>query len=230
MFRSGDDDKYINAYFSVLLKPYERRRGFLVDRLAARRKSDTEGLDPLWALNHYHYYDAKSNHATDYFIALCGNRFAPLSARLFGRYLYLVGYACLFALFTLTASNIGYTWWSHDIGGHMMGEKDELFVRHVQFGVFSPINRLHCTADETVTKEPYAYLSGTGLIVEEFLRFRHKMIPYLYSSAYRTYAEGIALIEPLYYEAIYRRLRIQERILFRKRTFGCARYAESRSG
>ena len=83
-----------------------------------------------------------------------------------------------------------------------MGEKcDELFVRHVQFGVFSPINRLHCTADETVTKEPYAYLNGTGLIVEEFLRFRHKMIPYLYSSAYRTYAEGIALIEPLYYRS-----------------------------
>ena len=82
-----------------------------------------------------------------------------------------------------------------------MGEKcDELFVRHVQFGVFSPINRLHCTADETVTKEPYAYLNGTGLIVEEFLRFRHKMIPYLFSCAYRTHKEGIALIEPLYYK------------------------------
>ena len=82
-----------------------------------------------------------------------------------------------------------------------MGEKcDELFVRHVQFGVFSPINRLHCTSDETVTKEPSAYMNGTGLIVEEFLRFRHKMIPYLFSCAYRTHKEGVALIEPLYYK------------------------------
>ena len=52
-----------------------------------------------------------------------------------------------------------------------------------------------------MTKEPWAYRNGAGLIVEEFLRFRHKMIPYLYSGAYRTHKEGIALIEPLYYRS-----------------------------
>ena len=199
-----DDDKYINAYFSVLLKPYERDgvEFWWIDWQQGE-KSDTEGLDPLWALNHYHYYDAKSNHARPIILS----RYAGI-----GSHRYPLGFSgdtyiswdtlAYLPYFTLTASNIGYTWWSHDIGGHMMGEKDdELFVRHVQFGVFSPINRLHCTADETVTKEPYAYLNGTGLIVEEFLSFRHKMIPYLYSSAYRTYAEGIALIEPLYYRS-----------------------------
>lgn len=200
----ADDDKYINAYFSVLLKPYENDGvDFWWIDWQQGEKSDTEGLDPLWALNHYHYYDAKSNHARPIILS----RYAGI-----GSHRYPLGFSgdtyiswdtlAYLPYFTLTASNIGYTWWSHDIGGHMMGEKDdELFVRHVQFGVFSPINRLHCTADETVTKEPYAYLSGTGLIVEEFLRFRHKMIPYLYSSAYRTYAEGIALIEPLYYRS-----------------------------
>lgn len=197
-----DDDKYINAYFLVLLKPYENDgvEFWWIDWQQGE-KSNTEGLDPLWALNHYHYYDAKSNH--DYPIIL--SRYAGI-----GSHRYPIGFSgdtyitwdtlAYLPYFTLTASNIGYTWWSHDIGGHMMGEKDdELFVRHVQFGVFSPINRLHCTADETVTKEPFAYLNGTGLIVEEFLRFRHKMIPYLYSAAYRTHAEGIALVEPLYY-------------------------------
>ena len=197
-----DDDKYINAYFSVLLKPYERDgvEFWWIDWQQGE-KSNTEGLDPLWALNHYHYYDAKSNHMRPIILS----RYAGI-----GSHRYPLGFSgdtyiswetlAYLPYFTLTASNIGYTWWSHDIGGHMMGEKDdELFVRHVQFGVFSPINRLHCTADETVTKEPYAYLNGTGLIVEEFLRFRHKMIPYLYSSAYRTHKEDIALIEPLYY-------------------------------
>lgn len=48
--------------------------------------------------------------------------------------------------FTATASNIGYGWWSHDIGGHMGGGRnDELVARWVQYGVFSPIFRLHST-------------------------------------------------------------------------------------
>jgi alpha-glucosidase (family GH31 glycosyl hydrolase) len=48
--------------------------------------------------------------------------------------------------FTATASNIGYGWWSHDIGGHMGGGRsDELVTRWVQYGVFSPIFRLHST-------------------------------------------------------------------------------------
>ena len=197
-----DDEKYINAYFSVLLKPFERDgvEFWWIDWQQGE-KSDTEGLDPLWALNHYHYYDVKSNHDCPIILS----RYAGI-----GSHRYPLGFSgdtyiswetlAYLPYFTLTASNIGYTWWSHDIGGHMMGEKcDELFVRHVQFGVFSPINRLHCVSDETVTKEPFAYLNGTGLIVEEWLRFRHKMIPYLYSCAYRTHNEGIALIEPLYY-------------------------------
>ena len=40
--------------------------------------------------------------------------------------------------FTSTASNIGYTWWSHDIGGHMRGYYDEdLALRWLQFGVLA---------------------------------------------------------------------------------------------
>ena len=97
-------------------------------------------------------------------------------------------------------TNAGYTWWSHDIGGHMNGEKnDELYMRYVQFGVFSPINRLHCVSSKLTTKEPSVYMNGTGLIAEEFLRLRHKMIPFLYSASYETHVNGRALIEPMYY-------------------------------
>ncbi|MFR4547974.1 MAG: TIM-barrel domain-containing protein [Bifidobacterium breve] len=42
--------------------------------------------------------------------------------------------------FTTMASNIGYGWWSHDIGGHMFGYRDEeLETRWYQLGTFSPI-------------------------------------------------------------------------------------------
>ena len=44
-------------------------------------------------------------------------------------------------------SNIGYGWWSHDIGGHFYGSRDdELAARWVQLGVFSPILRLHSSS------------------------------------------------------------------------------------
>lgn len=83
------------------------------------------------------------------------------------------------------------------MGGY---KEDELYVRFVQFGVFSPINRLHSTCSLTFTKEPWAYGNGTGLIAAEFLRLRHRMIPFLYSAAYETTENGLALVEPMYYE------------------------------
>lgn len=83
----------------------------------------------------------------------------------------------------------------------MCGETDgELYLRHVQFGVFSPINRLHCSCEPTVTKEPWAYGNGTGAIAMDFLRLRHRLIPFLYTMNYCTHTEGKALIEPLYYQ------------------------------
>ncbi len=83
----------------------------------------------------------------------------------------------------------------------MGGIKDnELYLRFVQFGVFSPVNRLHCTSAEYCTKEPLFHMGGAGFIAEEFLRLRHAMIPYLYSAMLDTNDKGRALIEPMYYE------------------------------
>lgn len=157
--------------------------------------------DPLWALNHYHYLDNAAEGKTPLILS----RYAGV-----GSHRYPLGFSgdtqiswetlAFLPYFTATASNVGYTWWSHDIGGHNLGEKeDELYLRHVQFGVFSPINRLHCSCEETMTKEPWFY-GALGGVAYEFLRFRHALVPYLYTAAYRTATEGRALVEPLYYE------------------------------
>ena len=107
----------------------------------------------------------------------------------------------LMPYFTATAANCGYSWWSHDIGGHHLGEKDdELYLRFLQFGVFNPINRMHCTDSPMLTKEPWAYENGIGQLAADALRLRHRMIPYLYSCNHRTATEGLALCEPLYYQ------------------------------
>ena len=198
---------FINAYFSVLHRPLEKQGvdfwwiDWQQENIAWQDGKKGE-YDPLWALNHYHYLDNAANSATPLILS----RYAGV-----GSHRYPLGFSgdteiCWEALrylpyFTATASNIGYTWWSHDVGGHNLGEKDdELYLRHVQYGVFSPINRLHCSNEETMSKEPWLYLNGVGLLAAEALRFRHALIPYLYTAAYRTASEGKPLIEPLYYE------------------------------
>ena len=194
-------DDFINAYFKILHKPYEEDgvEFWWIDWQQGKL-SATPGLDPLWSLNHYHTLDNAISHAPLILSRYCG----------IGSHRYPLGFSGdtlvtwdtlkFMPYFTSTATNAGYTWWSHDIGGHMNGFKDdELYVRFVQFGVFSPINRLHCSNDATVTKEPNVYMNGSGLIAEEFLRLRHKMIPFLYTASYETHENGKALIEPMYY-------------------------------
>ena len=102
--------------------------------------------------------------------------------------------------FTSTASNIGYTWWSHDIGGHMRGYYDEdLALRWLQFGVFSPINRLHSSCNVFNSKEPWFYSPETCRLMKQYLRLRHGLLPYLYTMNVATHEEGLPLVQPLYY-------------------------------
>lgn len=194
--------EFINRYFTVLHKPYERDgvEFWWIDWQQGTQSS-LDGLDPLWSLNHYHYLDAAKNHVQPLILS----RYSGI-----GSHRYPLGFSGdtfvtwktlrYLPYFTATASNVGYCWWSHDIGGHMCGEMSgELYVRFLQLGVFSPVNRLHCCDFETVTKEPWVYGNGAGKIAEDFLRLRHRMIPYLYTQSYRLHRDGIPLIEPLYY-------------------------------
>ena len=197
------DTNFINAYFSRVHKPYERDGvAFWWIDWQQGASSGMEGLDPLWALNHYHYLDSGKESANPLILS----RYSGV-----GSHRYPLGFSGDTIItwetldylpeFTATASNVGYTWWSHDIGGHMFGEKgNELYLRHIQYGVLSPINRLHCCNTECVTKEPWAYGNGAGEIAKKWLRFRHRLIPYLYTASYNTHKNGVPLVEPLYYE------------------------------
>lgn len=195
--------EFINAYFSQIHKPYEEDgvRFWWIDWQQGVN-SKMEGLDPLWALNHYHYLDNGLNYSSPMILS----RYSGV-----GAHRYPLGFSGDTVIswdtlewlpeFTATATNVGYTWWSHDIGGHMFGAKeDELYLRHIQYGVFSPINRLHCSCEATCTKEPWAYGNGAGEIAKKWLRLRHQLIPYIYTASYLTHTEGRALVEPLYNE------------------------------
>ncbi|MEO5674332.1 MAG: glycoside hydrolase family 31 protein, partial [Chitinophagales bacterium] len=67
-----------------------------------------------------------------------------------------------------------------DIGG-FSGEPDgELFVRWIQFGVFSPFMRVH-SAGDTRAREPWSFGSKYEKIVKNFIELRYKLLPYIYS-------------------------------------------------
>ncbi len=196
------DPHFINQYFKILHKPYEHDGVdfWWIDWQQGERSKEA-GINIMWALNHYHTLDNAKEH-----MPLILSRYSGI-----GAHRYPLGFSGdthitwktlrYLPYFTANASNIGFTWWSHDIGGHMGGNKDnELYLRSIQFGVFSPIMRLHCSDMEYCTKEPMSYMNGTGLLAEEFMRLRHKMIPYLYSAMLDTHENGKALIEPLYYD------------------------------
>lgn len=52
------DPKYMEAYFKYLHHPYEEEGvDFWWIDWQQGKKSKIKGLDPLWALNHYHYLD-----------------------------------------------------------------------------------------------------------------------------------------------------------------------------
>lgn len=200
-FRCGDDN-FWNAYFDVLHKPYEKDGvDFWWIDWQQGKKSDVKGLDPLNALNHYHYLD----NAQDGRMPMILSRYAG-----FGSHRYPLGFSGDTAInwkvldfqpyFTANAANVAYTWWSHDIGGHHMGYRDDdLYMRWLQFGVFSPVMRLHSTAIELLGKEPWKYKSEVYKCAKEWLNFRHKMIPYIFTMDYRTHKDGLALCEPMYY-------------------------------
>ena len=196
------DPQYIDAYFDVLHKPYENEGvDFWWIDWQQEKTTAIKGLDPLWALNHYHTLDLARNGKRPLILS----RFAEV-----GSHRYPLGFSGDTLItwesldfqpyFTVNATNIGYTWWSHDIGGHQLGSRDdELYARWVQYGQYSPVMRLHSTKDEFMGKEPWKYSFQANAAATAALRERHAMIPYLYSMNYRTHKDSLALCEPMYY-------------------------------
>ncbi len=196
------DKKFTENYFDILHRPFEEKGvDFWWIDWQQGKHTAVKGLDPLWALNHYHFLDNAKH----------GNR--PLILSRFcgaGSQRYPLGFSGDTTQtwksldfqpgFTATASNIAYPWWSHDIGGHCMGKKDdELYVRWVQLGVFSPVMRLHSTNNDFAGKEPWNYSGPAGKAATDALRLRHKLLPYIYTMNYRTHNDCRAICEPMYY-------------------------------
>ncbi len=105
--------------------------------------------------------------------------------------------------FTATASNVLYSYWSHDIGGHYLYADHldpDLYVRWVQFGAFSPMLRVHSNKNSHLNKDPWAYDYDHFNALRNAIDLRYRMVPYIYTMARRTYDTGVGLCRPMYYD------------------------------
>ena len=85
-----------------------------------------------------------------------------------------------------------------DAGGFAMGKKDnELYTRWLQFACFSPILRPH---GSVIPSEPIFFNDTTQRIVRNFMKLRYRLLPYLYTVAWRADEDGTPIIRPLFFE------------------------------
>ena len=201
-FHIADPD-FAKAYFEILHHPYESM-GIDFWWIDWQQGEETKltGLDPLWWLNHLHFFDLGRD----------PNKRPVIFSRWggFGNHRYPLGFSgdtvvnweslAFQPYFTSTASNVAYGWWSHDIGGHMGGIEDpELYTRWVQYGVFSPIFRLHSTNNPFHERLPWGYDAEVFRLTRNALQLRHRLIPYIYSMAWRNHRDNISLVQPMYH-------------------------------
>ena len=96
----------------------------------------------------------------------------------------------------------GMPYWTTDIGGFISGgdlndpKFRELFVRWFQFGVFSPIFRVHGTRNPS-ENELWSYGPEAGKILVDYDTLRYRLMPYIYSQAWRVTSERSTIVRPL---------------------------------
>ena len=196
------DKKFARNYLDILHHPLERQ-GVDFWWLDWQQSTRTKlpGVNPTWWLNYVHFTDQQREGKRP----LLFHRWGGL-----GNHRYQIGFSgdvisswdslAFQPWFTATAANVGYAYWSHDIGGHMPGKIDpELYTRWLQFGALSPILRTHTTKNADAERRVWAYPEPYSSIMRQAYTMRYALLPYLYTEGRRTYDTGVAFLRPLYY-------------------------------
>lgn len=89
--------------------------------------------------------------------------------------------------------------WTHCMGGFEQVADPELYVRWVQFGMFSPIAMLF-GMEHPNYKEPWRYGDEAQAIFTQYDKLRYRLIPYLYTSYYNSYLTGSPVIHALVFD------------------------------
>ena len=199
-----EEKKWTRIWFDSVLHPIEKQGidFWWLDWQQWRENKGIRNLSNTWWLNHVFFTEMEKEGKRR---PLLFHRWGGL-----GKHHYQIGFSgdshstwealAFQPRFTATASNVGYGYWSHDIGGHMGNDPDpELFLRWIQFGVFSPIVRTHCTKSKEIERRIYMYPGQFDRMLDA-LQWRYALHPYIYGAARKAYETGVSLCRPMYYD------------------------------
>jgi alpha-glucosidase (family GH31 glycosyl hydrolase) len=197
------DKKFATNYMNDMIHPLEQQ-GVNFFWLDWQQEDTTKitGLNPTWWINYVFFTDQQRQGKR----ALLFHRWGGL-----GNHRYQIGFSgdtisvwdslAFQPYFTATAANVGYAYWSHDIGGHMPGAiEPELYLRWIQWGSLSPILRTHTTKNPDAERRIWAYPEPYADLMRESFARRYALQPYIYTEARKSYDTGLALLHPLYYD------------------------------
>ena len=201
-------EAWADAYFNSVIRPLENQGVdfWWLDWQQWMESKYVKGLSNTFWINYAFFRDKELNGTERPFIY---HRWGGL-----GSHRYQLGFSGdtydewsvlqFLPYFTATASNVGYGYWGHDIGGHMQ-KKDhqrltdpEMYTRWLQFGVFTPIFKTHSTQSANLERKIWAYPSHYEYMLEA-IRLRYTLSPYIYTFARETTDSGVSMCRPLYY-------------------------------
>jgi alpha-glucosidase (family GH31 glycosyl hydrolase) len=198
------DKKFATNYLNIMIRPLEKQ-GVDFWWLDWQQWGTTKiaGVTPTWWLNYVFFTDMERRNAER---PLLFHRWGGL-----GNHRYQIGFSgdaisvwkslAFQPSFTATAANVGFGYWSHDIGGHMPGVvSPELYTRWLQFGAFSPILRTHTTKNPDAERRIWAYPHDYFVVMRDAYVKRYALIPYIYTAARQAYDTGVSVCRPMYYE------------------------------
>lgn len=193
------DSKTIDVYLNLLIHPLDEMK---VD-FYWMDNDDTKKINEMFLLNHYQFYDMKRNYDRRPMILSRNTLVAPHRYPVLYSGKTIVSWDTLkmIPIHNASATNIGVSFWSHDVGGFYKGiEDNELYTRYVQLGVFSPILKFGSEKGKYYKREPWRWGTKTHKIVKDYLTLRHRLIPYIYAESYKYHKYGMPLIMPIYYK------------------------------
>ena len=208
----GDEERWAEVYFKDVIEPLEALGAdfFWLDWQQWLMSKGKPTLSNTFWLNHlFATHDAERTRTGGAKRPIIYHRWGGL-----GSHRYQIGFSgdgesswrMLEAIpwFTATASNVGYGYWGHDLGGHNRpqfgrDQNGELFTRWMQCGVFTPIFRTHPSKDSQAERRPWKY-ADHFFILREAYRLRYRLAPYIYTAARQAYDTGVCLCRPMYYD------------------------------
>jgi alpha-glucosidase (family GH31 glycosyl hydrolase) len=106
--------------------------------------------------------------------------------------------------YTARGGNVLEPYITHDIGGFLgQNVPFDLYARWVQFGVFSPLVRLHSQYENPKdgnVRMPWTYGQQGINLVRRYFRLRYQLLPYIYTYSRIAYDNALPLLRPLYLE------------------------------